>query len=127
MKTLAVVTMFFLPGSFISALFSTPCFDWDTVDKMATEIGVKPTPQFSLYWAITIPLTVLTFLLYFLWLYFQKKERDRLFAEQEMSLNEEQEGKAEIEGQLQEAEGHILAKSRETILEKARTRLRNTF
>ena len=78
MKTLAVVTMFFLPGSFISALFSTPCFDWDVVDLTLKNIGVPITPQFHLYWAITIPLTVLTFLLYFYWLWFQHRRQKRL-------------------------------------------------
>ncbi|PHH87025.1 hypothetical protein CDD83_9406 [Cordyceps sp. RAO-2017] len=73
MKTLAVVTMLFLPGSFISALFSTPCFEWAGVDHQSSRIGVKPSPQFGLYWAITIPLTALTFTLYFVWLRFQKR------------------------------------------------------
>lgn len=75
MKTLAFVTMFFLPGSFISALFSTDVFDWDGVKKGA--IGVPSTPQFGLYWAITIPLTVVTFLLYFLWAECSSYERSQ--------------------------------------------------
>ncbi|KAJ4313114.1 hypothetical protein N0V84_009595 [Fusarium piperis] len=75
MKTLAFVTMFFLPGSFISALFSTEVFDWDGVKKGA--IGVPATPQFGLYWAITIPLTVVTFLLYFLWAECSSYERSQ--------------------------------------------------
>ncbi|CAM1500796.1 Fc.00g099580.m01.CDS01 [Cosmosporella sp. VM-42] len=78
MKTLAVVTMFFLPGSFISALFSTQCFDWDSVDLTNRSISVKVTPQFGLYWVITIPLTVATFILYFLWLHFQTQQRKKL-------------------------------------------------
>ncbi|KAH6891400.1 hypothetical protein B0T10DRAFT_311687 [Thelonectria olida] len=79
MKTLAVVTMFFLPGSFIAALFSTPCFDWDSVNpNNRSSIGVTATPQFSLYWAITIPMTLITFLLYFAWLQFQTHQRKML-------------------------------------------------
>lgn len=74
MKTLAIVTMFFLPGSFISAIFSMPMFDWSDIDKSSTSIGVGLMPQFSLYWVITVPLTVATFALYFLWLRAQKKE-----------------------------------------------------
>ncbi|KAK7431733.1 hypothetical protein QQZ08_001670 [Neonectria magnoliae] len=78
MKTLAVVTMFFLPGSFIAALFSTPCFDWDSVNMSdESSIGVASTPQFNLYWAITIPMTVVTFLLYFAWLQFQTYQRKK--------------------------------------------------
>ncbi|KAH7148524.1 hypothetical protein EDB81DRAFT_465341 [Dactylonectria macrodidyma] len=71
MKTLAFVTMFFLPGSFVAALFSTDCFGWDKLDDKDKSIGVPTTPQFKLYWAITIPMTVLTFVLYFVWLAIQ--------------------------------------------------------
>lgn len=78
MKTLAVVTMFFLPGSFISALFSTNCFDWDGVDLGSKSMGVKTTPQFDLYWVVTIPLTVITFVLYYCWLVFQGWQRRKL-------------------------------------------------
>ncbi|KAH6609552.1 hypothetical protein Trco_002898 [Trichoderma cornu-damae] len=76
MKTLAIVTMLFLPGSFISALFSTSMFDWGSVDPSSGSIAVRTMPQFGLYWAITIPLTVVTFLLYFFWLRTMKKRRD---------------------------------------------------
>ncbi|KAF4976978.1 hypothetical protein FZEAL_6427 [Fusarium zealandicum] len=74
MKTLAFVTMFFLPGSFISALFSTDLFDWDSVKPGS--IGVPSTPQFGLYWVITVPLTLITFILYFLWLHISIKRRE---------------------------------------------------
>lgn len=78
MKTLAFVTMLFLPGSFISALFSTDCFDWDAAKEDKGEsMSVPSTPQFLLYWAITIPLTVLTFIFYFVWLHFSSKKRRR--------------------------------------------------
>ncbi|KAJ3476728.1 hypothetical protein NLG97_g9030 [Lecanicillium saksenae] len=79
MKTLAIVTMFFLPGSFVSALFSMPMFKWDKVDADSRSIGVGLLPQFSLYWAITLPLTVVTFVLYFMWLWQLKRERDQGF------------------------------------------------
>lgn len=79
MKTLAIVTMFFLPGSFVSALFSMPMFKWDKADPNSPFIGVGLLPQFSLYWAITLPLTVVTFCLYFMWLWQLKRERDREF------------------------------------------------
>lgn len=73
MKTLAIVTMLFLPGSFISALFSTSMFDWDSVDPSSSSIAVRPLPQFRLYWAITIPLTIVTFLFFFFWLWLTKQ------------------------------------------------------
>lgn len=76
MKTLAIVTMFFLPGSFVSALFSTSMFDWDSVSPSSNGIGVRPLPQFGLYWIITIPLTIITFMLFFMWLWVTKLRHD---------------------------------------------------
>ena len=35
-------------------------------------------PQFRLYWAITIPLTIITFVLFFLWLWTTKIRGDAL-------------------------------------------------
>jgi hypothetical protein len=80
MKTLAIVTMFFLPGSFVSAIFSTELFDWESAKSSNRRgIGIPSTPQMTLYWAITIPLTVLTFALYFVWLRFQKRQSEKAF------------------------------------------------
>lgn len=76
MKTLAIVTMFFLPGSFVSALFSTSMFDWDSVNSSSDSIGVQPLPQFRLYWVITIPLTIITFMLFFMWIWVTKLRHD---------------------------------------------------
>lgn len=117
MKTLAVVTMFFLPGSFVSALFSTNCFDWDRVDKTAqSNIGVPSTPQHKLYWAITIPVTVITFVLYFLWLYFNNTSLTKKF-EQEQRASD-----AKEKALRDETESHRAARERkETTLEKQGT------
>jgi hypothetical protein len=67
MKMLALVAMFFLPGSFVAALFSTPLFAWD--EALASGgMGIGTRPQFKLFWAVTAPLTVFIFLLYGLWM-----------------------------------------------------------
>lgn len=123
MKTLAVVTMFFLPGSFISALFSTNCFEWAGVDLKSSSMGVKTTPQFGLYWAITLPLTVMTFVLYFVWLAFQKRERDRMVQHQEQKQGQRNLDGLQLERSftpksLEEAEGRKLARRRMTMMEK---------
>lgn len=49
MKSIAILTMFFLPGTFFAALFAMPSVGWD-----------QPR-HFLLYWAFTIPATILTF------------------------------------------------------------------
>ena len=78
MKMLALVAMFFLPGSFVAALFSTPLFDWDGARAAATpSMAVGTRPQFALFWAVTVPLTAVTFVLYGVWIAAQKKRMKR--------------------------------------------------
>ena len=52
MKSIAVLTMAFLPGTFFATLFSMPSLGWD-----------QPR-HFSLYWVYTIPFTVATFIIW---------------------------------------------------------------
>jgi hypothetical protein len=62
MKAIAAVTMCFLPGTFAASLFAMPVFRWNAPsgnDVINHRIWV--------YWAVTIPLTILTILLYWLW------------------------------------------------------------
>ncbi|KAK4667679.1 hypothetical protein QC763_310690 [Podospora pseudopauciseta] len=79
MKMLALVAMFFLPGSFIAALFSTPLFKWD--EAAAAESGstmrVGTRPQFALFWAVTVPITVAVFIMYGVWMWVVKKKDKR--------------------------------------------------
>jgi len=76
MKMLALVAMFFLPGSFVAALFSAPLFDWEGATGSAA-IGIGTKPQFKLFWAVAVPLTVGTFALYAMWIVMQKKRLKR--------------------------------------------------
>ncbi|KAH7130837.1 hypothetical protein EDB81DRAFT_807573 [Dactylonectria macrodidyma] len=76
MKALALVALIFLPGNFIAALFSAPLFDWDSANANSMVVATKP--QFNLFWAITIPLTVLAFVLYVGWLLFQRRRRQKI-------------------------------------------------
>ncbi|KAM7198326.1 hypothetical protein V8F33_005117 [Rhypophila sp. PSN 637] len=84
MKMLALVAMFFLPGSFVAALFSAPVFDWDSSTSAGSSagtgaggLGVPTKPGFKLFWAIAVPLTVVTFGLYGMWIWLQKKRMRR--------------------------------------------------
>ncbi|KUJ23863.1 uncharacterized protein LY89DRAFT_776084 [Mollisia scopiformis] len=52
MKAIAVLTMCFLPGTFLATIFAMPLFNWDSNDGPGIKGG------FRLYWAIAIPLTV---------------------------------------------------------------------
>ena len=62
MKTLAAVTVAFLPGTFVAAFFSMPLFEWDAVDD-----GTVVSKRFWIYWAVTVPLTILTLVVWVLW------------------------------------------------------------
>ena len=62
MKTLAVVTVTFLPGTFVSALFAIPVFDWDAGTNQSIV-----SSRLWMYWAVTIPLTILTIVPWLLW------------------------------------------------------------
>lgn len=79
LKTLAMVTMLFLPGSFIAALFSSSFFlAWDDADNSRTgSTGLKIMPQFGIYWVVTIPITLVVFILYFVWLWWEHRQRTK--------------------------------------------------
>ena len=53
MRTIAIMTMAFLPGTFFATLFSVPSLRWGE----NTIIG----PNFWVYWAFTLPATILVF------------------------------------------------------------------
>lgn len=52
MKTIAILTMAFLPATFLSTLLSMPSLNWDQ------------RKHFVVYWMLAIPLTVATFILW---------------------------------------------------------------
>lgn len=58
MKTIAVMTMGFLPATFWAALFSVPSLHWDEPTVIST--------RFWVYWAFTIPTTISVFLAWLL-------------------------------------------------------------
>jgi hypothetical protein len=80
MKVVAVMTMAFLPGTFIAALFSIPSLQWNTSSVVQD--------KFWVYWAFTLPLTALVFALWMMltqakelvkwWTLFQKTHGLRL-------------------------------------------------
>jgi hypothetical protein len=53
MKTIAIMTMAFLPGTFFAALFAVPSLEWDA------EPVIKD--KFWIYWAFSLPFTALIF------------------------------------------------------------------
>ncbi|OBT38898.1 hypothetical protein VE00_10782 [Pseudogymnoascus sp. WSF 3629] len=65
-KTISVLGLAFLPGTFICALFSTSFFNFSPgsgTDPQHWTISEK----FWIYWAVAIPLTVATVACWFMW------------------------------------------------------------
>ncbi|KAF9888166.1 hypothetical protein FE257_009161 [Aspergillus nanangensis] len=60
MMTIAVLTMVYLPGSFVSGLFGTNFFDFNGGPHESWGMS----PSVWIYWAVTVPLTLVTFLLW---------------------------------------------------------------
>ena len=59
MKVLALMAMFFLPGTFFATLFALPTLTWSE--------DVVVSPRFWIYWAFTLPCTLLLVALYKGW------------------------------------------------------------
>ncbi|KAK2009781.1 hypothetical protein LZ32DRAFT_608182 [Colletotrichum eremochloae] len=73
MKTLAVVTMVFLPPTFIATLFSMSMFDWQSSSSAAAgDTGRTVVPEFWIYWAVSVPLTLAIVVGWRVWWHFQK-------------------------------------------------------
>jgi len=62
MKSIALLTVVILPGTFISTLFAVPLFNWD-----AESWRDVPKSRFWFYWALTVPLTIFTVVAWLAW------------------------------------------------------------
>ena len=61
MKTLALVTMCFLPATAVSSIFAMPLFDWQARD------GKVVNPLLWVYFVLAIPLTMATIGIWYAW------------------------------------------------------------
>lgn len=66
MKTIATLGIVFLPGTFVATLFSINMFDWGVPDGGETS-SLTASPSMWIYWAITVPLTLMTLIVWMLW------------------------------------------------------------
>ena len=88
MKTIAAVTIVFLPGTSVAALFAMPLFEWNAIGDSKIVSN-----RFWIYWAVTVPLTCLTLLFWVLW----TKQQARMHRSSEKMAREEL--WSDIEGQ----------------------------
>ncbi|KAF3043256.1 hypothetical protein E8E12_010023 [Didymella heteroderae] len=66
MKTIAILGIVFLPGTFMATLFSSDMFDWGNEDT-GNQNTLTVSRKMWIYWVVTVPLTVLTLLMWMLW------------------------------------------------------------
>jgi len=76
MRTIAVVTLAFLPATFVSTVFSMSFFSL-SVDDQTSQKTWEVSDKFWIYWVITLPLTILTLVG---WTYGQRREASRMIA-----------------------------------------------
>ncbi|KAF3022626.1 hypothetical protein E8E14_013883 [Neopestalotiopsis sp. 37M] len=98
MKTVAVLTMIFLPGTFVAAFLSMPLFEWNA------DTGAYPssTPFQWIYWAITLPLTIILMIGWRAWWAIEEKSWRLELEQVEMEnrqklLNRPSDGRVSIE------------------------------
>ncbi|KAI4599574.1 hypothetical protein KJ359_002021 [Pestalotiopsis sp. 9143b] len=67
MKVLAIVTVVFLPPSFIATLFSMSMFNWQSSESTSDNGSEIVASNFWIYWVTTVPLTLVILVAYRLW------------------------------------------------------------
>jgi Mg2+ and Co2+ transporter CorA len=71
MMTFTFITALFLPGTYISSLFSMTMFNWQT---SASNPESHLSSYFWVYWVVTVPLTLLTLSGWHVWYRYADKE-----------------------------------------------------
>lgn len=105
MKVISIVTMSFLPGTFVASVFSIPLFDWDAQEKAVMLRHDYWAPKLTVYIAVALPLTALTFAI---WAFamFITSIRDRKKA---------QAAAAQLRSEAKQDEARVLALRRSTL------------
>ncbi|KAM3072418.1 hypothetical protein ACMFMG_009221 [Clarireedia jacksonii] len=66
MRNAATLGLLFLPGTFVCAIFSTSFFNFSPDNNSQTQRWIV-SEKFWIYWAVTLPLTTVTVLVWILW------------------------------------------------------------
>ncbi|KAK4198305.1 hypothetical protein QBC40DRAFT_230273 [Triangularia verruculosa] len=66
-KTISILGIIYLPATFVATLFSVDMFKWGPSPEDAETPGLSVTPDMWIYWAVTVPLTLVTILVWYFW------------------------------------------------------------
>ncbi|KAE9365424.1 hypothetical protein N431DRAFT_496517 [Stipitochalara longipes BDJ] len=86
MKTLSLLGSIFFPGTFLASIFSTTFFNFQTASSISSAVS----PTFWLYWAVTVPVTLVVV---GMWLVWEKRKQKA----NEVEDNESEKGPEDIE------------------------------
>jgi Mg2+ and Co2+ transporter CorA len=81
MKSISIVTMLFLPATFVATFFSMSVFDWQA------STGDFVSDRIWIYFAITIPLTALVFAIWRFWHTLKKRTVTGAKGDEEKGIN----------------------------------------
>lgn len=110
MKILAVITAFFLPGTFVATLFSMSMFDWQYESNSGGTTLLSN--RFWIYWVVSIPLTMITLVGWAVWWKIEMRRYQQAFSE---AMNE-----TDLDDEKPLNDVHEIA-------ERSQKRLRNMF
>ncbi|KAF7899536.1 hypothetical protein EAF00_003872 [Botryotinia globosa] len=102
MKTIAMLGILFLPGTFVASILSTTFFDFQNESNLSTAVS----PSFWIYWVITVPVKLIILVLWYLW----EKKRDGSFVRERDEREETEELASEID--LEEYNSQPLQRAR---------------
>ncbi|KAF7935536.1 hypothetical protein BELL_0096g00010 [Botrytis elliptica] len=74
MKTIAILGILFLPGTFVASILSTTFFDFQNASSLRAAVS----PSFWIYWVITVPVTLIILVFWYLW----ERKRDGRFVKE---------------------------------------------
>lgn len=70
MKIIALITAAYLPSTFVATLFSMDMFNWQSGSEMSSS---SVSSHFWIYWAVSIPLTIITLAGWGMWWSIEKR------------------------------------------------------
>ena len=112
-KTIALLGAVFLPGAYLASVFSMTFFNFQNASSSSgSSSGSSPdnstslsqdnsnppvvSSQFWIYWAVTIPMTIIIVLIWYIW----EKRREKRYQEEDTELEK---GVETMELQIQSA------------------------
>ncbi|RFU31736.1 hypothetical protein B7463_g4618, partial [Scytalidium lignicola] len=91
-KMLSLLGTIFLPGTYIASMFSTTFFNFQNASDMNSDVS----PRFWIYWAVTIPATLIIVSIWYIW----ERRRESRYDREDVDLEK---GSEDLERMIMEA------------------------